>query len=134
MHPGPADLFAGPVRSGDARCLTPRVPGSTILSLSGAILSIMLTMRSTMLSRSVSLLLALGVLAGCSKSTTQSRTTSPAPAPKPAAAAKTPAPGGTDPRQGLKAGETGAGEAVWNARSVALAAKAPGFETSWNSD
>ena len=84
-----------------------------------------------MTSRSLLLVVALAALAACSKSTSVSQKTSPAPSKGPAAAA---APVSKDPRVGLKAGETNAGEAVWNSRVVANVPSQGAFKGITNSD
>jgi hypothetical protein len=45
-----------------------------------------------------------------------------------------PSPGRGDPRVGLRAGRTGAGEAAWNMRLVANRPTPPGAAGAWNSD
>ncbi|MSR05664.1 MAG: hypothetical protein EXR93_01135 [Gemmatimonadetes bacterium] len=78
------------------------------------------------------LVVVLAALAACSHSSSVSQSASPAPAPAqpaPTAAA--------DPRVGLKAGQSTAGEAIWNARLLSSAPKAnsgAGFNSATNSD
>ncbi len=77
------------------------------------------SVRSTA-ARPLSLALALTLLsaAGCAVSTTPSRSGSPIP----------------DPRVGLRAGMSDAGQALWNLRLVANAPPPAKFAESWNSD
>jgi hypothetical protein len=80
----------------------------------------------------MSLLLALTVwfAAACSSSSGSA----PASAPSPAANTTSTRPPSPDPRVGLRAGRTNAGEASWNMRLIANRPSPPGAAGAWNSD
>jgi hypothetical protein len=83
---------------------------------------------------SASLALAVLAVAACSSS---SSTASSGASPSPAAAAQATTSGqapSPDPRVGLRAGWTDAGEASWNMRLIANRASPPGADEAWNSD